>query len=92
MNGKNRASSSAEGVTDPLRIRSKSNLTEENEMKKVICPTCGYEVEIDADGTGLCERDNIWVKPANDGTNDGVIASNWDVAEAVEEQYKNSKH
>lgn len=51
---------------------------------KVICPRCGYEIEIDATGIGLCERDQIWVKPANDGTNDGVFASNYDVVEDTE--------
>lgn len=73
-----------------MRERGKSfaDLVEEkyggNKMAIVICPRCLYEVEIDETGTGLCERDQIFVKPANDGTNDGVFASDYDVVEATE--------
>lgn len=59
-------------------------------MDTVTCPRCGYEVKIDETGVGLCERDQIWVKPASYGANSGVFASNYDVVEA-QEKYASKK-
>lgn len=52
---------------------------------RVMCPTCGYDVELDETGIGLCERDGQFVKKVDDG--DGVIASSTDVIKSAESQY-----
>jgi len=56
----------------------------------VVCPTCGYEVEIDETGIGLCKRDNQFVKKVDEG--EGVIASSTDVIKSAEKQYNAKKH